>query len=170
MILFCGMNKIITILLLCFLPFAMQAQDRSDSVHLQENVKQYHEVIDSLYNLHIHNGLTLVKDNKLPMHDGIETVMHIPLMAGDAYHFVFVGDPDSRKIKLTLFKEGQGDYIQDKIMVKQDGVFWSQFSFACPETGDYELTLYQRSAQPNPLSYLMLFKHPKKVAPAINKR
>ncbi len=163
------MNKRIAILLFCFLGYDATAQDSSDIAHLQENVKQYNAVIDSLYKLHIHNGLSLVKDNKLPMHDGIETVMHIPLMAGDAYHFVFVGDPDSRKIKLTLFKEGQGDYIQDKIMVKQDGVFWSQFSFACPETGDYELSLFQRSAQPNPLSYLMLFKHPKKVAPAINK-
>lgn len=163
------MNKRIAILLFCFLGYDATAQDSSDIAHLQENIKQYNAVIDSLYKLHIHNGLRLVKDNKLPMHDGIETVMHIPLMAGDAYHFVFVGDPDSRKIKLTLFKEGQGDYIQDKIMVKQDGVFWSQFSFACPETGDYELSLFQRSAQPNPLSYLMLFKHPKKVAPAINK-
>ena len=125
---------------------------------LEENVRLYNDKINELFTQTSQNHFHIVKEEKLPLRSGLDLVLNIPLYEGDWYHFCFVGDPGSDKIKATLFLEGYGDLVQDRIVVRREHEFWTEFSFMCPQSGLYELRLFQKCDIPRPLSYLMVFK------------
>lgn len=124
----------------------------------------YNEKINQLIDKHTGNGFKIIKEEKLPIRSTIDMVIHVPLYEGDWYHFCFIGDPSAEKIKATLFLEGLGDLVQDRIIVRREHEFWTEFSFVCPRSGNYELTLFQKSEISRPLSYLTIFKKDNEVA------
>ena len=125
---------------------------------MKENISQYNAKINELIERNTLNGFKIIREEKLPIRSDIDMVVILPLYAGDWYHFSFVGDPSAQKIKATLFLEGFGDLVQDRIIVRRENEFWTEFSFLCPQSGNYELTLYQKSDISRPLSYLTVFK------------
>lgn len=143
--------------LLSFISIAAFSQHEI-SPEMKRCVLLYNEKIDELITTHTSNGFHILQEQKLPIRSGIDMVVHLPLYEGDWYHFSFVGDPSSEKIKATLFLEGFGDLVQDRIIVRRENEFWTEFSFLCPQTGNYELTLYQKAEISRPLSYLTIFK------------
>ncbi|HNB80959.1 MAG TPA: hypothetical protein PLP34_01410 [Chitinophagaceae bacterium] len=125
---------------------------------LNENVKAFNEKINEQIAKHERNGFKLVKEQRIPLRSGHDLQLYLNLFSGEWYHFVLVGDPGADKIRTSLFLNGQGDYVQDKILVRRHEAFWTEFSFICPESGQYEWTLFQKSVLPRPLTYIMLFK------------
>ncbi|MBK7762647.1 MAG: hypothetical protein IPI46_04655 [Bacteroidetes bacterium] len=134
------------------------AQSSEITSELKENVLLYNQKINELVVRHEGNGFVINKEARIPMKSGTSVVLNFAMMEGKWYHFVFVGDPGSKKLKANLYFEGQGDYVQDKIMVQRDNEFWTEFSFICPQTGMYELDLFQKSQIQKPLAYLMIFE------------
>ena len=125
---------------------------------MKEAVKTYNLKINELYDKHTKNGFVVYKEQKLPMQANLDFVINFKLIAGSWYHFSFVGDPSSSKIKAVLFKEGFGDMVQARLFVDRENEFWTEFSFICPQTGIYELSLFQKNEISRPLSYLTIFK------------
>jgi hypothetical protein len=150
--------RIVSIQLLMLLPMMVFAQTHCVSPEMQDCVRKYNDKINELIDKHSHNGFHILKEQKLPMRSATDMVVSMPLYEGDWYHFCFVGDPSADKIKASLYLEGFGDIIQDRIIVKREHEFWTEFSFMCPQTGNYELTLFQKSEVNRPLSYLTVFK------------
>jgi len=134
------------------------AQKMEITPEMQENVILYNAKINELIDKNTRNGLKLVREEKLPSRSNIDLMLHINLREGNWYHFCFVGDPCAIKVKATLFLEGAGDLVQDRIKVRRENEFWTEFSLLCPQTGSYELTLLQKAPVQRPLSYLMMFK------------
>lgn len=128
------------------------------TAEMKENIILYNSKINEVIERNTLNGFKIIKEEKLPIRSDIDMVVILPLYAGDWYHFSFVGDPSAQKIKATLFLEGFGDLVQDRIIVRRENEFWTEFSFLCPQSGNYELTLYQKSDISRPLSYLTVFK------------
>lgn len=152
--------------LLCFLAalsFTGSAQSAWDKDQMQVQVKQYNEKINELIGKNEKNGFHVLMEKKLPMKNQLETVLMAPLYEGNWYHFCFIGDPSSEKIRTSMFLEGFGDLVQDRIIVRREHEFWTEFSFMCPQTGRYEFTFFQRSPMSNPLSYFVVLQ---KDAPA----
>lgn len=141
--------------------FVTKAQS-ADNQELNTSVRTYNEKINELQSLHTKNGFGVFKEQRIPLQSGIEHVLLLKLVAGSWYHFSYVGDPNSDKINATLFKEGIGDLVQARIHVAQQKEFWIEFSFICPQSGIYELTLRQKCPISRPLSYLTVFQ---KLAP-----
>ncbi|HPI53820.1 MAG TPA: hypothetical protein PLU10_03955 [Chitinophagaceae bacterium] len=141
--------------------FVTEAQSADDQ-ELNTSVRTYNEKINELQTLHTKNGFGVYKEQRIPLQSGIEHVILLKLVAGSWYHFSYVGDPNSDKINATLFKEGIGDLVQARIQVAQQKEFWVEFSFICPQSGIYELTLRQKCPISRPLSYLTVFQ---KLAP-----
>lgn len=135
------------------------AQTELTAAELALNVKRYNEKINELIAVNEEKGFQITQEKKLPMRDEIDLVIILDLIKDNWYHFCFVGDPSASKIKAALFLEGLGDIIQDRIIVKREKEFWTQFSFRCPETAHYELTLFQDAPLSRPLAYLTVFRH-----------
>ncbi len=161
--------KRLTTLLLLLLPFGLYAQledqdpiaaQEPDQGFMQNNVKLYNEKINELLDVHTGNGFRLNREQRIPMNDAVTNIINMTLEEGMWYHFVFVGDPSYDKLKVTLFKEGIGDFVQDRIK-KKNKEYWTEFSFICPVTGVYEFTCFQRGDMKKPLAYLMLFDRAK---------
>jgi hypothetical protein len=138
----------------------LHAQDVLSAEDLAKNVVLYNEKINELIAVNEQKGFKITQEKKLPMRDNVDMVVILELVKDNLYHFCFVGDPSAHKIKATLFLEGLGDIIQDRIIVKKQQEFWTQFSFRCPETAHYELSLYQDTPIDRPLAYLTVFRHP----------
>ena len=136
----------------------IDAQPMQSKEDLQENVVMYNAKINELIEKHSSNGFKIVKEQKLPLRSSTDMVITLPLHAGDWYHFCFVGDPSAEKIKATLYLEGLGDLVQDRIIVRRENEFWTEFSFMCPQSANYELTIFQKAEVSRPLSYLTVFK------------
>ena len=148
-------------LLFCIMVFATSfctAQQTEITEEMKENVILYNAKINELIEKNLANGFDLVKEEKLPMRNNIDLILHVNLREGNLYRICFVGDPGSVKVKTTLFLEGIGDIVQDRIKVRRENEFWTEFSFLCPQTGNYELSLLQKSSLPRPLSYMMIFR------------
>ena len=135
-----------------------KAQSRHITPEMQENVKLYNAKIDELIDRTSKNGFHIVREEKLHLRNNIDMIVNIQLLEGNWYHFCFVGDPSSTKVKATLFMEGIGDLVQDRIKVKRENEFWTEFSFICPQSGNYEFTVCQKAPVERPLSYLTVFK------------
>jgi hypothetical protein len=121
------------------------------------NVKMYNDLIEKAIQVHTSNDFKLFKEQRIPMKDKVGNIINIQLEAGNWYHFVFIGDPSCKKLKVTLFKEGIGDFVTNRTGSKNEE-FYSEFSFICPMSGVYEFTCFQKGEMANPLAYLMLFK------------
>lgn len=121
------------------------------------NEKVFNETINEAIKVHTANNFLLYKEQRIPMKNRVGNIVNISLDAGQWYHFVFIGDPSCRKIKVTLFKEGIGDFVTDRTGEKNDE-FATEFSFIAPISGIYEFTCFQKGEMENPLAYLMLFK------------
>jgi len=158
------LRSFLTILLLNLYSLTSFAQTTEVTPEMKESVRLYNAKINELIDRHSKNGFTIIKESKLPLRNAIDMVIHVPLHEGDWYHFCFVGDPTSRKIKATLFLNGLGDLVQDRIIVRRENEFWTEFSFICPQTGNYELTLFQKAEVSKPLSYLTIFKRDRTVS------
>lgn len=155
------MKYLISILLVVFAlnGFAQVSssdQEPSGST-LADNVKVFNETINEAIKVHTSHDFSLFKEQRIPMKDKIGNIINIHLEAGQWYHFVFVGDPSCKKLKVTLFKEGIGDLVSDRTGDKNEE-YATEFSFIAPITGVYEFTCMQKGEMPKPLAYLMLFK------------
>lgn len=151
------------IIVFCFTASFVVTNAQTDNrEELNTSVRTYNEKINELQALHVKNGFGVYKEQRIPLQSGIEHVILLKLVAGSWYHFSYVGDPNSDKINATLFKEGVGDLVQARIQVAQQKEFWVEFSFICPQSGIYELTLRQKCPISRPLSYLTVFQ---KLAP-----
>lgn len=129
------------------------------------NVKIFNETINEAIKVHSSNNFTLFKEQRIPMKDKIANIINVQLDAGQWYHFVFIGDPSCKKLKVTLFKEGIGDFVTDRTGDK-NGEFATEFSFIAPITGIYEFSCFQKGEMEKPLAYLMLFKKNAPIAKA----
>ena len=154
--------------LLSFISMIGNSQSREINDEMKNNIIIYNSKINEIIQKNTQNGFSIIKEEKLPLRSEIDMVVILPLYAGDWYHFSFVGDPSAVKIKATLFLEGYGDLVQDKIIVRRENEFWTEFSFMCPQSGNYELTLYQKAEISRPLSYLTLFKKNSNIAIGTN--
>ena len=125
---------------------------------MAQNVTRYNAKIDELIGRALANGFRIVREEKLHLRNNVDMLLNISLMEGTWYHFCFIGDPSSTKVKATLFKEGVGDLVQDRIKVKREHEFWTEFSFVCPQSGNYEFIVSQKGPFARPLSYLAVFK------------
>ncbi len=134
------------------------AQGIEITAEMQQHVELYNAKINELIDKHTKNGFAILSEEKLPMRSNIDMVVHIPLHAGNWYHFCFIGDPGADKIKANLFLEGLGDFVADRIVVRREHEFWTEFSFMCTYNGSYELTLNQKAEISRPLSYLVVFQ------------
>lgn len=142
--------------------FSVNAQpETSGDVALNDtksyNERVFNETINEAIKVHTANNFLLYKEQRIPMKNRVGNIVNISLDAGQWYHFVFIGDPSCRKLKVTLFKEGIGDFVTDRTGEKNDE-FATEFSFIAPITGIYEFTCFQKGEMENPLAYLMLFK------------
>lgn len=117
----------------------------------------YNEKIVELYNHYTNKGFALQKESRINAETRKESQVRMQLNQGEWYHFTFVGDPLSDKIKVKLFLDGAGTMVEDILRVNQTNEFWTEFSFICPATGIYEFSMQQNSSISRPLSYLMLF-------------
>lgn len=153
-------TRIAFFLLLCLLGMRFQnhAQGIDALEQMQLQVKQYNEKINELISKNEKNGFHILMEKKLPMKNQLETVLMAPLYEGNWYHFCFIGDPSSEKIKTTMFLEGFGDLVQDRIIMRREHEFWTEFSFMCPQSGQYEFTFFQRCPMSRPLSYFVVFQ------------
>ena len=145
--------------------FVMNGQDieNESDINLAENVRLYNEKINELTTKAERNGFKIVQEQKIALRNMHEAVIVITLIEGNWYHFCLVGDPSADKIRTSLFLEGVGDIIQDRIKVKREKEFWTEFSFICSRSARYEFTVFQKTALINPLTYLTILK---KVRPA----
>lgn len=158
--------KIFSYILLLFISISVRAQQDIDDAGGQDltlaekkanNVRLYNQLIDEAIKVHTGNDFLLHREQRIPMKDKVGNIVNIPLEAGNWYHFVFIGDPSCKKLKVSLFKEGIGDFVTDRTG-RRKGEFYSEFSFICRISGMYEFTCMQKGDMPNPLAYLMLFR------------
>lgn len=135
--------------------------DKAEAIIITPEMKKaeidYNEKIVELYNLSTGKGFVLQKETRIHAESKKESQVRMQLNKGEWYHFVFVGDPLSDKIKVKLFLDGAGTMIEDILRASQTNEFWTEFSFICPATGIYEFSTQQNSSISRPLSYLMLF-------------
>lgn len=125
---------------------------------MQQAVINYNQKINEEISVHQANGFEIFKEKKFNLASGQDGVMYVQMYEGSWYHFCFVGDPLSIKIKATLFLEGVGDLVQDKVIVSRANEFWSEFSYICPRSGIYEFRIFQKSDIERPLAYVTIFK------------
>lgn len=125
---------------------------------MKEAERSYNEKILEQIAIHRKNGFEIYKEDRVALIAGQDRSVYITLEEGQWYHFVYVGDPHAGKISVNLFLEGVGDFVNDRLKPQQDGEFWSEFSFLCPQTGNYELSFFQRCPISRPLSYLTVFR------------
>jgi hypothetical protein len=161
----CGLVRDLFFLLFVAMSFSVQAQKEeadfgTDQLALNEvksnNVKLFNETINEAIKVHTAHDFTLYKEQRIPMRDKVGNIINIQMDGGQWYHFVFIGDPSTKKLKVTLFKEGIGDFVTNRI--DKEGEFATEFSFIAPVTGIYEFTCFQKGEMESPLAYLMLFK------------
>lgn len=150
-------NTFLLILFICVGIPQIYAQTEHKE-EMNESVKLYNEKINEFNNIHTKDGFTIYKEQRIPLQSGNEHVLLIQLTAGTWYHFSYVGDPNAEKIKTYLFKEGIGDLVQARIYPNKQLEFWTEFSFIPPQSGIYELSLYQKCSISRPLSYLTIYK------------
>lgn len=84
------------------------------------------------------------------------------MKAGNWYQFVIVGDPEAKKIEMKLGLEGVGHIITDKFKPENTNEYWTQFSFVCPRSGRYLLTVYQRGSKKELLGHVGILQRPSK--------
>jgi len=125
---------------------------------MKEAERSYNEKILERIAIHRKNGFEIYKEDRVALLAGQDRSVYITLEEGQWYQFVYVGDPHAGKISVNLFLEGVGDFVNDRLKPQQDGEFWSEFSFLCPQTGNYELSFFQRCPISRPLSYLTVFR------------
>ena len=146
------------LILLLFACLQCKSQSKQITPEMAQNVTRYNAKIDELIGRALTNGFRIVREEKLHLRNNVDMLLNISLMEGTWYHFCFIGDPSSTKVKATLFKEGVGDLVQDRIKVKREHEFWTEFSFVCPQSGNYEFIVSQKGPFARPLSYLAVFK------------
>lgn len=120
--------------------------------------KSYNEKILERMKIHLKNGFGIYQEDRVTLIAGKDRSVYIPLVKGQWYHFVYVGDPHAEKISVNLFLDGLGYVVNDRLKPQQTGEYWSEFSFICPQSGMYELMLFQRCGIIRPLSYLTVFQ------------
>ncbi len=150
-------NSIFIFLFIYFGCNVIYAQNEPKT-EMNESVKLYNEKINEFNRIHAKDGFAVYKEQRIPVQSGNEYVLLIQLTAGTWYHFSYVGDPNSEKIKTYLFKEGVGDLVQARIYPNKQSEFWTEFSFIPPQSGIYELSLFQKCSISRPLSYLTVYK------------
>ncbi len=95
------MKVFITILTLCLLVSYASAQDviRQQSCSDVGIVRQ----IDSLKKLMAEKNFVVVKEASITMESQFEMPLVLPLQQGSWYHFVFVGDVESRLYEVRMY-------------------------------------------------------------------
>lgn len=106
--------------------------------------------------LHQQRGFVLYKTGTIQSRINEEYPVFIQLEAGRWYHFVLVADPRVKKVVMRLGMPGLGDFITDKFKPEQGDSFWTEFSFVCPQSGKYLLTLFQKSQESFPFHITIL--------------
>ncbi len=97
---------------------------------------------------HKKSGFVTYKSGQILARQNEEFPLYVHLIAGRWYHFVIVGNPDAKKISLRLGLPGLGDFITDRFKPEQTNEYWTEFSFVCPQSGHYLLTLNQKGLHP----------------------
>lgn len=137
-------------------------QSKRETFVLTDDMKaaeiSYNEKILERMKVHLKNGFGIYQEDRVTLIAGKDRSVYIPLVKGQWYHFVYVGDPHAEKISVNLFLDGLGYVVNDRLKPQQTGEYWSEFSFICPQSGLYELMLFQRCAISRPLSYLTVFQ------------
>lgn len=140
--------------------FSMPFDDGKDATTAdkkQNNVSIFNNLINEAIKVHTSNNFSLFREQRILMKDKVTNVINMQLEAGQWYHFVFIGDPSCKKMRITLFKEGIGDFVSDRTGEKNQE-FYSEFSFIAPVSGIYEFSCFQKGEMEKPLAYLMLFR------------
>ena len=109
-----------------------------------------------LTRLHQQRGFIVYKTGTIQSRINEEYPVFIQLEAGRWYHFVLVTDPRVKKFIMRLGFPGIGDFITDKFKPEQGDSFWTEFSFVCPQSGNYLLTFFQKSQESFPVHITIL--------------
>ena len=128
------------------------------TTQMKMDMESYNAKINELIAVHTGNGFHIKREERLPLVTGENTHINIQLVEGHWYHFAFVGDPSASTIKVALFLDGIGEIISDRVHPNKEQPFWTEFSYICPRSGLYELSLMQKTKIDKPLSYILLFE------------
>lgn len=123
---------------------------------LQRNDYRAFQKASELTHLHQQRGFVVYKKGTIQTRINEEFPLFIQLEAGRWYHFVLVSDPRVKKFIMRLGIPGIGNLITDKFKPEQGDSFWTEFSFVCPQSGNYLLTFFQKSQETFPVHITIL--------------
>jgi hypothetical protein len=123
--------------------------------------------VNELYSNNKLLGFTTYKGGDLSMSRNTEFPIFVELIEGGLYHFIAVGDPDSKKMEFKLGLEGYGEIVTDKFKPQNTEEFWTEFSFICPKSGRYLLTFFQRGNTRNLMAHIGIMQQTRKTKEGI---
>ncbi|HMN32140.1 MAG TPA: hypothetical protein PKA54_02070 [Chitinophagaceae bacterium] len=138
-------------------PLFLFAQSKTNLLESQFNNK-----VTELYTKYKSDGFITYKGGNVNMTKNTEFPIFVELKAGNWYQFVIVGDPDAKKIEMKLGLEGVGHIITDKFKPENTNEYWTQFSFVCPRSGRYLLTVFQKGSKKEMLGHVAVLQKPSK--------
>lgn len=95
------------------------------------------------------DGFHVLHAADVQMQNRTEFPILMQLKEGEWYHFIVIGDPDAQRIEMKLGLKGIGDIITDRFSGPRTNEYWTQFSFICPVSGNYLMTIYQKGDKRN---------------------
>lgn len=99
---------------------------------------------NSFINKYKLDGFRVAHTADVQMQNRTEFPIMMQLKEGEWYHFIVIGDPDAQRIEMKLGLKGLGDIITDRFSGPRTNEYWTQFSFICPISGNYLMTIYQK--------------------------
>lgn len=122
----------------------------------------YLKAMQSKYNEYIDKDFWVYRFATFNMERNTEFPILVDMKQGRLYHFLIFMDPESAKVEMKLGKEGIGHIVTYRFKPKSTGEFFTEFSFVCPRSGQYLMTLFQRTSKDKPMgSFGLLVKNSK---------
>ncbi len=82
----------------------------------------------------------------------------VQMFKGRLYHYLIFADPETGKVEVKLGKRGVGHIITDKFYPNRTGEFYTEFSYVCPKTGYYLLTVFQRGGKKKQMTHVAVLQ------------
>ena len=115
-----------------------------------------------MYAHYLKDDFKIFRKANLNMKPKTEFPVYLQLTRGKMYHFMMFFDPTTERVEMKLGKEGVGHIITDKFYPLnkkgKKGYFFTEFSFICPQSGTYLLTLFQKTGKKKPIAQMCVFQ------------
>jgi hypothetical protein len=97
----------------CLLSASVSAQD--DVIKLQScEGNPYQQTVDSLKQVFSSQGYTVLREASVTMESEYEMPVVLPMQAGTAYQFIFIGDPTSRLYEVRMYDWNERQVVYKK--------------------------------------------------------